>query len=120
MMVEDLMPYLQKHWAGIKEDLLQDSCRPQPVRRVEIPKPGIEDPYSTFEPEAVERAPEAAYLPELGSEPDERIHGLNEYTRGWLAHFFIADMKEPLRDPDQWPRRRLRLWCHTGQPAGAR
>ncbi len=33
------MPHLQKHWAGIKEDLLQDRYRPQPVRRVKIPKP---------------------------------------------------------------------------------
>ncbi len=32
----------------------------------------------------------------------ERIRRLNEYTRGWLAYFFIADMKEPLRDLDQW------------------
>jgi RNA-directed DNA polymerase len=37
--VEQLKPYLQAHWAQIKEDLLQGSYQPQPVRCVEIAKP---------------------------------------------------------------------------------
>jgi len=37
-----------------------------------------------------------------------RIGRLNEYSRGWLGYFSIADMKGPLRDVDQWLRRRLR------------
>jgi len=38
MTVEELMPYLREHWAGIRDDLLGDGYRPQPVRRAEIPK----------------------------------------------------------------------------------
>ena len=38
--VEELRPYLKDHWVGIKDDLLGDRYRPQPVRRVEIPKAG--------------------------------------------------------------------------------
>jgi RNA-directed DNA polymerase len=38
--VHDLKAYLAKHWARIREELLSGSYRPQPVRRVEIPKPG--------------------------------------------------------------------------------
>jgi RNA-directed DNA polymerase len=38
--VHDLKGYLEEHWARIREDLLSGRYRPQPVRKVEIPKPG--------------------------------------------------------------------------------
>lgn len=39
MSVEQLKPYLQAHWAEIKENLLNGTYQPQPVRCVEIAKP---------------------------------------------------------------------------------
>lgn len=39
MPVEELKPYLQEHWAKIKEELLNGTYQPQAVRCVEIPKP---------------------------------------------------------------------------------
>ena len=39
MTVEQLKPYLQKHWAQIKAELLNGRYQPQAVRCVEIPKP---------------------------------------------------------------------------------
>jgi len=39
MSVEELMPWCRKHWARIREELLSGTYQPQPVRRVEIPKP---------------------------------------------------------------------------------
>ena len=38
MTIEDLAPYLKEHWPRIRAQLLDGSYRPQPVRRVEIPK----------------------------------------------------------------------------------
>jgi group II intron reverse transcriptase/maturase len=40
MEVKRLRGYLQVRWAQIKEQLLQETYQPRPVRRVDIPKPG--------------------------------------------------------------------------------
>jgi RNA-directed DNA polymerase len=39
MSVHDLPGHLKQHWPAIREQLLSGTYRPQPVRRVEIPKP---------------------------------------------------------------------------------
>ncbi len=39
MRVEELMPYLKRHWAEIKIRLLNGTYQPQAVRQVSIPKP---------------------------------------------------------------------------------
>jgi len=38
MTVENLGPYLKEHWLAIRAQLLAGNYKPQPVRRVEIPK----------------------------------------------------------------------------------
>ncbi len=38
--MEALRAYLREHWPRIKEELLEGRYQPQPVRKVEIPKPG--------------------------------------------------------------------------------
>ena len=40
MSVEQLPAFLKEHWPAIRDQLLKGAYRPQPVRRVEIPKPG--------------------------------------------------------------------------------
>ena len=40
MTVDELKPYLQENWSSIREELLNGSYRPKPVRRIDIPKPG--------------------------------------------------------------------------------
>src|SRR2546422_4699095 len=39
MTVEKLPLYLKQHWPAIREQLLSGTYKPQPVKRVEIPKP---------------------------------------------------------------------------------
>jgi RNA-directed DNA polymerase len=40
MKVEELRPYLKENWLMIRDSILNGTYRPQPVRRVETPKPG--------------------------------------------------------------------------------
>ena len=39
MTVDDLPGYLKQNWPAIREQLLSGTYKPQPVKRVEIPKP---------------------------------------------------------------------------------
>ena len=39
MTVDELLSHCREHWARIREELLSGRYKPQPIRRVEIPKP---------------------------------------------------------------------------------
>src|SRR5690625_532830 len=39
MSVDELRPFLKRHWPQVKKELLEGEYEPSPVRKVEIPKP---------------------------------------------------------------------------------
>jgi len=49
MTVDDATDYLHEHWPSIRSQLLKGTYQPQPVKRVEIPKPdgGIRNALAT-------------------------------------------------------------------------
>ncbi len=55
MTVEQMRAYLREHWQRIKAELLADDYRPQPVLKVEIPKPGSKGMRTLGIPTVVDR-----------------------------------------------------------------
>jgi RNA-directed DNA polymerase len=39
MTIESAKAYLLEHWPDIRSQLLSETCQPQPLKRIEIPKP---------------------------------------------------------------------------------
>src|SRR5260370_10871536 len=39
MTIDNAKDYLREHWPSIRSQLLEETYQPQPVKRVEIPKP---------------------------------------------------------------------------------
>lgn len=62
MTVDDLKPYLKEHWPRIKEQLIAGTYIPQPVRRVDIPKPSGKGVRSLGIPVVLDRFIQQAIL----------------------------------------------------------
>lgn len=72
MTVEQLRPYLREHWQRIKAELLADDYHPQPVLKVEIPKPGSKGMRTLGIPTVIDRLLQQAVHQVISShfEPD--------------------------------------------------
>ena len=62
MTVEDLKACIQAEWPRVKKELLEDRYQPQPVRRVEIPKPGGKGKRNLGIPTVMDRLIQQALL----------------------------------------------------------
>ncbi len=103
MSVEELKPYLQTHWGQIKEHLLEGSYQPQPVLRVEIPKPGGKGVRKLGIPTVVDRLIQQAVHQVLNPlfDPDfsDSSYG---FRPGRSAHQALCQAREHVADGRRW------------------
>ena len=106
MTVGDLPAYLKEHWLTIRAQLLDGTCKSQPVRRVEIPKAsggtrllGIPTVLDRFIQQAVMQALQADWdgtfsETSFGFRPKHSAHQAVERAQAYIAsgHGFVVDI----------------------------
>jgi len=102
MRAELLSGYLKQHWPKLRQALLEGRYRPQPVRRVEIPKPsGGKRPLGI--PSVVDRFIQQALLQVLQSDWDASFADQSYGFRpGRSAHQALARAQQCLREGYTW------------------
>jgi len=103
MTVAQLRSYLREHWPGIKEELLAGSYQPQPVLKVEIPKPSGKGMRMLGIPTVVDRLLQQALHQVLSPlfEPDfsESSYGFRPQRS---AHQAVLKARQYVREGRRW------------------
>ncbi|MGY4283131.1 hypothetical protein ACVWXO_002351 [Bradyrhizobium sp. LM2.7] len=140
MTVGDLPAYLKEHWLTIRAQLLDGTYKPQPVRRVEIPKAsgglrplGIPTVLDRLIQQAVMQVLQADWdgtfsETSFGFRPKRSAHQAVEQAQAYIAsgHGFVVDIRAgaahfPVRRLDNFPGREIVLpQVHHGGAGGGR
>src|SRR5215216_5222576 len=103
MTVEQLRAYLREHWLRMKEELLAGSYQPQPVLKVEIPKPGGKGMRMLGIPTVIDRLLQQALHQVLSPifEPDfsESSYGFRPHRS---AHQAVLKARQYVREGRRW------------------
>jgi RNA-directed DNA polymerase len=103
MTVEQLSNELKARWQEMKGKLVEGTYRPQPVKRVEIPKPGGAGMRKLGIPTVTDRLIQQALLQVLTPIFDP---GFSEYSYGFRpgrsAHQAILQAREYIADDHRW------------------
>jgi RNA-directed DNA polymerase len=103
MTVAQLRTYLREHWPRIKEELLAGDYQPQPVLKVEIPKPGGKGMRMLGIPTVVDRLIQQALQQVLSPlfEPDfsESSYGFRPQRS---AHQAVLKARQYVREGRRW------------------
>lgn len=106
MSVQELRPYLRKNWFELKQSLLEGTYQPNPVRRVEIPKPdggvrllGIPTALDRFIQQAIAQVLTRMYDPTFSSSsygfrPGKQGHSAVRSARRLIetGHTWVVDI----------------------------
>jgi len=103
MTVHELMPYCRKQWHRIREELLNGTYLPLPVRKVEIPKPGGKGKRMLGIPSVLDRLIQQALLQVLTPIFDPTFSDASfGFRPGRSAHQAVLQAKEYINAGYVW------------------
>ena len=102
MTVDELPGYLKHHWPEIREQLVNGTYRPQPVRRVEIPKPdGKTRPLGI--PTVLDRFIQQAIAQVISEQWEPHFHPHSYgYRSNRSAHDAVRHVQANIREGRRW------------------
>lgn len=102
MSLEELPTYLKRHWPRLRQELLEGHYKPQPVKRVTIPKPGGGERHLGI-PTVLDRLIQQALLQVIQPEWDRSFsHSSFGFRPNRSAHQAIAQAQGLIKEGSHW------------------